>query len=245
MRISITSLNLWNTEELDKRKESLIKFIETYNSDIFCFQEIREELIDLFAPYMDGAYHHIEDANEMGWKIESNIYFKKDLFKLISYGKYDLNMPEKDRGLFWVKLEEKSTGKKLLVYTVHFTHQENADELKTGVGYRHNEAKLAARFIVENEAGTPTVITGDFNDPLHPARILIEDANMVDIFRYLHEPQPVTVPNTYLSREDYLVEAIDKILVKNVKPLMAYSPHFHIPCEALSDHFPVTCMIET
>lgn len=244
MRITITSLNLWNTERLEQRRNSLLKFVTTYNTDIFCFQEIRPELIDLFSTVMDSDYSHIEDSGDIGWTYESNIYFKKDLFNLLSYGKYSLNMPEENRGLFWTELEEKESGKKLLIYTVHFTHQENIDEITTGTGYRHNEAKLAARYINERDKGIPTIITGDFNDPLHPSRILIEDSNMIDVFRYLSEPQPVTFPNTYLSEEDYLVEAIDKILAKNAKPLMAYSPHFHIPGEALSDHFPVTCLVE-
>ena len=37
MRISVTSLNLWNTEFIDRRLPVMEQFLKTYDSDIFLF----------------------------------------------------------------------------------------------------------------------------------------------------------------------------------------------------------------
>lgn len=242
MRISITSLNLWNTEHLEKRAECLTSFLRTYKSDIFCFQEIRPELITL----IDSALPEWERVVTTlpNWNYESNIYYKKEMFTLLDYTLTSLEMPEKLRGLFTIKLMVKENGKELFVNTVHFTHQGNADELRTGMPYRPKEAHLAALKLKEMVTNQPCLLTGDFNDPLQPARILNEDADLLEVFTTLGLPSPVTFPCPYLSEENYLVEAIDKIMYKNCTPLMASSPHFYIPGGVLSDHWPVMAMFE-
>lgn len=242
MRLSITSLNLWNTEHLAARLDCIKAFLNTFNSDIFCFQEIRPSLISFMDPIL-SKYNRIEDEDE-GWNNESNIYFNKEKFDLISYERFPLNMPEIYRGLFIVKLKIKTSGKEFFVITVHFTHQGNSDELRTGVPYRHMEAKLAAGKITQLTSSYPVILTGDFNDPIHPSYILQTEAGMKDLFSSLCIPAPVTFPCPYLSDENYLVEAIDKIMYKNCTPLMATSPHFHIPGGVLSDHWPVMGMFE-
>ena len=80
---------------------------------------------------------------------------------------------------------------------------------------------------------------------MHPERIFNETAGFADVWTLLGTPAPVTFPCPFLSEENYLVEAIDKIMVKNsMKPIAAYSPHFSIPGEALSDHWPVMAVLE-
>ena len=241
-RISLVSLNLWNTEMLDRRRDCLQAFLRIYHADIFCFQEIRPELIELFEDPLRG-YQRVE-GQDAGWRCESSIYFRSDLFALVDSGRIDLSMPEPERGVFWAKLRDAS-GTELFVATMHLTHQLNADEKRTGMPYRHQEAIDASAALVPLVGTLPAVICGDFNDPVHPARIFHELAGFNDVWTMLGTPAPVTFPCPFLSDEGYLVEAIDKIMVKNgLNPIAAYSPHFSIPGEALSDHWPVMAVLE-
>jgi hypothetical protein len=69
--------------------------LRTYGSDIFCFQEIRPELIDLFDEPLAG-YRRVEGA-DAGWRCESSIYVRNDMFCLVDCGRVDLAMPEPER----------------------------------------------------------------------------------------------------------------------------------------------------
>ncbi|MFC2821343.1 MAG: endonuclease/exonuclease/phosphatase family protein [Sphaerochaeta sp.] len=241
-RISLISLNLWNTEKLEMRRDCLKAFLETYKADIFCFQEIRPKLIELFKEPL-GGYQRVAGPEE-GWKCESSIYFRKDLFSLEDRGRLDLSMPEPERGVFWARLRD-INGKELFVATMHLTHQLNADEVRTGLPYRHREATDAGRALLSLAGSIPAVICGDFNDPIHPSRIFHETAGFDDVWTLLGTPAPVTFPCPFLSDENYLVESIDKIMVKNgIHPIAAYSPRFSIPGQALSDHWPVLSVLE-
>lgn len=241
-RVSITSLNLWNTEYWSQREACVISFVQTYASDIFCFQEVRPESIAVLDSALP-SYHRIE-GEELGWKCESAIYLKKDIGKIQGFGLHPLAMPEIFRGLFWVKIQLAS-GKELRVCTMHLTHQLNADEVRTGMPYRHKQAHEVASFLNHFDKDCPTVICGDFNDPVHPCRILQETGGFKDVFSLLGVPAPVTFPCPFLSDELYLVEAIDKIMIRGeIRPLMATSPHFHTQGQVLSDHWPVMAMLE-
>lgn len=242
MRFSVISLNLWNTEYLDKRLPAITSFLDTYKADIFCFQEIRKDLIDIFDSRLEG-YSRI-NGSDPGWMCESNIYYNRKMFEEIRHGRIDLDMPETHRGVFWVELKDKKEGKSFFASTVHLTWQGNADEMATGLSYRHREAlAIAEKFpaIYKNEA---VFITGDFNDPVHPSTILEKQAGFKDVFTFLHEPHPVTFPNLAFTDEYYLCEAIDKFMYIGFRPLMACSPHYYMPQSGLSDHYPLAVMLE-
>ncbi|MFA6774993.1 MAG: endonuclease/exonuclease/phosphatase family protein [Sphaerochaetaceae bacterium] len=241
-RMSLISLNLWNTEHLESRMPALTSFLTTYATDIFCFQEIRPVLCVLFDKILPG-YTRVKGA-ESGWTQEDTIYFNSSLFAELEHGWVDLHMPEPMRGLFWVRLKTPD-GKRLVIATVHFTHQLNADENRTGMPYRPAEARTVAKILPEVASGDGIILAGDFNDPVQPTRILCEEGGFSDVFRLLSVPAPCTFPCLFLTDEEWLVEGIDKIMVRNgVKPLMASSPHFHLPGSVLSDHWPVMGMFE-
>jgi Endonuclease/Exonuclease/phosphatase family. len=240
VRVSITSLNLWNTEKLERRSQCIKAFLRTWASDIFCFQEIRPELIRIIDEAIP-EYARI-DGKEEGWRMESNIYFRRSLFSLDSCSYHDLDMPEPLRGLFTVTLN--AGGTIFSVSTVHLTHQGNADELRTGMPYRHDEALRIGAILNSMDRGMAGILTGDFNDPIHPEYILERDTEYRSVFSALGIPAPVTFPCPFLSEENHLVEAIDKIMFRDCRPLMACSPHFYLPGEVLSDHYPVSAMFE-
>lgn len=165
------------------------------------------------------------------------------MFTPLDKGRIDLDMPEKERGVFWVKFQDKRDGKIFFASTVHLTWQGNADEVKTGVGYRHREAWDIVKKFPLIFQDKPVFIGGDFNDPLHPGMIL-QKAGFEDVFSILHEPHPMTFPCLGLTDEEYLSEGIDKMMVIGFKPLMATSPHFYIPGSTLSDHYPLCVILE-
>ncbi len=241
-RISITSLNLWNTEHWNQREACIRSFVQTYQSDIFCFQEVRAEslaVLDLALP----MYQRIE-GNELGWTCESTIYLNKGFCKILEFGLFPLAMPEVYRGLFWVRIQLVS-GKEVIVCTMHLTHQLNADEVRTGIPYRHQQAHEALRYLNRFDHTYPIILCGDFNDPVHPSRIFHEHGAFQDVFSLLGLPAPITFPCPFLSNELYLGEAIDKIMIRGaIRALIATSPHFHIPGQVLSDHWPVMAMLE-
>ncbi|MBI9093726.1 MAG: endonuclease/exonuclease/phosphatase family protein [Sphaerochaeta sp.] len=241
-KISITSLNLWNTEHWSQRETCVVSFVQTYQSDIYCFQEVRSESLAV----LDSALpsHQRIQGKEPGWTCESTIYLKKDFCKVIDFGLFPLTMPEIHRGLFWIRIQL-SSGKEMVVCTMHLTHQLNADEARTGVSYRHQQAHEVASFLNRFDKNLPTVICGDFNDPIHPSRILQEKGDFRDVFSLLGLPAPITFPCPFLSDELFLVEAIDRIMIRGaVRALIATSPHFHMGGQVLSDHWPVMAMLE-
>lgn len=152
---------------------------------------------------------------------------KREMFSILDLGRIDLDMPEKDRGVFWVELKTKD-GQSLIVATMHLTHQLNADEMATGNSYRHMEAHKASEALNKLGEGKRIVICGgDFNDPIHPSRIFHEKAGFQDVFTLLGLPPapPVTFPCPFLTHETFLVEAIDKIMIRGgaIQPVLASS----------------------
>lgn len=241
-RISLITLNLWNTEYWEQRRTCVVSFVQTFHADIYCFQEVREQTLSVLDSAL-SEYQRIEGPEE-GWRCENSIYVKKSLFTVLDYGRVDLQMPEIYRGVFWVRLRT-TDNRPLFVATMHLTHQLNADELRTGIGYRHAEAHRAAKALNSLIGDDDAIICGDFNDPVHPARIFAQEARFTDVFSALGLCAPVTFPCPYLSNEGFLVEAIDKIMMRgNISPVLATSPQYTIPGGVLSDHWPVAAILD-
>lgn len=190
-QFSLISLNLWNTEYWQERETCIISFLKTFDADVYCFQEIRPQTLTVLDASMPG-YYRVE-GGETGWRNESSIYVKREMFSILDLGRIDLDMPEKDRGVFWVELKTKD-GQSLIVATMHLTHQLNADEMATGNSYRHMEAHKASEALNKLGEGKRIVICGDFNDPIHPSRIFHEKAGFQDVFTLLGLPPPRYLP---------------------------------------------------
>ena len=242
-RISLLTLNLWNTELWDFRLPTVQRFLQTYQPDICCFQEVRSITLadlDIALPT------HARVCDELrGWSEEGSIYFNTALFEEVEHGAVDLCMPETDRRLFWVRLRALATGLNLFVATVHLTHQCNADECATGFSYRHGQALRmveALRKLIP--PGHPALVCGDFNDPVHPSRILSQ-AGFSEVFNTLGLVPPVTFPSVPITDEIDTNEAIDKIMAAGpLRPLLATVPAFHYQRTVVSDHWPVMAVYE-
>lgn len=237
-RFSLLTLNLWNTEHWEERLPAIRKFLETYDPDICCFQEVRESTLLDIDTILTG--HRRIDDSLPGWVCEGTIYYRKSLFDEVAHGAVDLEMPEVDRRLFWIRLSMPETGKTLFVSTVHLTHQGNEDECATGYSYRHREAVLAREGLDElGFVEEAMIVCGDFNDPVHPSRLLMEHG-YIDIYHILGILQDPTFPCAAMTDEIYFNETIDKILCKGpVRPILASVSQFYYDQKGISDHWPV------
>lgn len=245
LRFSVLTLNLWNTERWALRERTVSGFLGAYDPDICCFQELRSST----AAYLDGVlpgHRRVQDPFR-GWTEEGTVFYRSSLFRELAHGAEDLRMPESDRRLFWVRLRPVCSEETILVCTVHLTHQGNADELETGFSHRHGEAILMARSL-STIAGTEerALVCGDFNDPIHPARILAERAGFIDAFNALGLPPPATFPSQPCSEELCMYEAIDRIMFRGpLRPLLASSPRYIAHGSSCSDHWPVLAAFES
>lgn len=242
-RLSVLTLNLWNTERWEARERTVGKFLRTFDPDICCFQELRSPTVAFLDRVLAG-HDRVRDPFR-GWTEEGNLYFRRELFEELEHGAVDLEMPEADRRLFWARLGLRGRPGSLLVGTVHLTHQENADELATGASYRHGEALRMAEAIPRiAREGEPCLVCGDFNDPLHPARIL-SGIGFVEAFYALGLVPPPTFPSQPCSEEIYLNESIDKIMARGpLVPILASVPNYMAHGSSCSDHWPVLAVYE-
>ena len=242
-KFSIMTLNLWNTEKLDQRVDSIKRLFSIYKPDFICIQEIRKETQSLLDQILFN-YSRVND-DFIGWSEESNIYYKKELFSEVEHGRIDLNMPEINRGLFYLRVKIKEINKTLFISTAHLTHQGNADERNTSYSYRQMEAnKIADNLLklVQNFEGA--IVCGDFNDPFHPTEIISEKTDFTEVFRTLNLEAPLTFPCSTISDEYYLAESIDKIMHnKNLKPILASSIKI-VLSKGVSDHYPIMAIFE-
>ena len=142
------------------------------DADIFVLQEV------------DGDWHTkyglTDRMSSMGFEIVTNnqevgcpIYYKADRFKLIEggYEKYDLTKsPEKEsRSFTWACLEEKATGKRLIVMGTHFIAN-GAGATAEVKANRNIHRTVCAEQLVAKSAelmkkygATATVMGGDYN----------------------------------------------------------------------------------
>ena len=241
--LSVLTCNLWNTEKWELRRAALQEFLRRFDPDICCFQEIRSSTmaeIDIMLP----GHGRVSD-NFNGWNNESNIYFRKEIFSELEHGECFLEMPETDRRLFWVKLFDNTARKAITVSTVHLTHQNNMDEQNSGLSYRHEETLKIVKWLHDNKKGCGDfILTGDFNDPLHPGRILGNEG-LKDVFLELGLLQPPTFPNYPMTDEINMNESIDRVMFKGeLKPVLVSVPEFYFKGQGLSDHHPVVSVFK-
>jgi endonuclease/exonuclease/phosphatase family metal-dependent hydrolase len=243
-RFSVLTLNLWNTERWAAREPALARFLGAFDPDICCFQELRSSTAAALETLLPG-HRRIADPLR-GWTDEGNIFYRSSLFSEAEHGAVDLEMPEPDRRFFWTRLNRSDSGTPITVCTVHLTHQENADEMATGLSYRHGQATRIVQALPGIVGRSdPALVCGDFNDPIHPARILAE-SGFADAFNALGLPPPATFPSQPCSEELYMNEAIDRIMFRGpLRPLLASSPRFMARGSSCSDHWPVLAVFES
>jgi endonuclease/exonuclease/phosphatase family metal-dependent hydrolase len=248
MRLSFVTYNIWNTERWDKRAPALRKFLETFDPDLLCLQELRPESRQLIDETL-ASHQRVDDAFP-GWTTESNIYSRKSLFEAVEHGAEDVGILEPgQRRLFWTRLKLRASGQTVLVATAHLTHQRHEKEAATGMSPRVGETRrIIAALERLNRPGEPAFFTGDLNDPIHPPHLL-HAAGYASCFASLGLQPPPTFkcyPTAGVQPgEPVSNQCIDWIVANGeARAIAATVPHFYYEDAAPSDHWPVQAVYE-
>jgi endonuclease/exonuclease/phosphatase family metal-dependent hydrolase len=248
LRLNIITCNLWNDERLEFRSAALRKFLELFSPDIFCAQELVAASRDLIDEVL--ADHGRVDDRLIGWRRESNIWWRKSLFAEVEHGAEAVEIRDsRHRRLFWARLKSKSHDRSLLVSTAHLSHQRGSHELKTGESARVGETKrILAALARLAQPREPVMLMGDFNDPAG-APSLLHDAGYPSCFAVLGlEPQPTfkCYPTAGVTPGKLAMSQTVDWIVGNdyARPLCATVPRFFFKDSAPSDHWPVQAVYE-
>ncbi len=99
----MVSYNLWNTQKWPQREPALRYFLTTFQPDILCLQEPRNETLQCISNNLP-THDHVNDELP-GWICESNIFWNRLFFSELAHGLEKLDHLDPDRGLFWVRLK--------------------------------------------------------------------------------------------------------------------------------------------
>ncbi len=246
-RISLVTYNIWLTERWQVRAPALRRFLEVFDPDILCLQELQSAsraLIDATLPH-----HRRVDDPLRGWTTEGNIYWRDSLFERVEHGAEDVGLKNVERRLFWVRLRIRALEREMLVGTAHLTSQNDVEERATGVSPRVKETRgIISALQRLNKPGEPGFFMGDMNDAVHPPRML-HDAGYVSCFAALGIQNPPTLhcyPTANIQPGERMVNHGIDWLVANAqaRAISAGVPHFYFADAAPSDHWPVHAVYE-
>ncbi len=247
LRISIITYNIWLTKRWDVRAPALRGFLETFDPDILCLQELQQPSRDFIDATLAG--HRRVDDPYPGWTTEGNIYWRDSLFARVEHGIEDAAIPDGDRRLFWARLNVRTLDRTILVATAHLTSQRNKIECETGQSPRVAQIRsIIAALARLNREGEPLFFMGDMNDPVHPPRLL-QEAGYKSCFASLGVQAPPTYqcyPTADVQPGERVVNQCIDWLVANehARAVAAAVPHFFLQDAAPSDHWPVHAVYE-
>ncbi|CAF1124632.1 unnamed protein product [Rotaria sp. Silwood1] len=265
-RISVMTFNMCKTDgypiNWPQRRLPIIECLTTFTPDILCVQELHPLLHDAIVESLPS--HAFVQDDFPGWQSEGNIYWNRNMFKMMEYGMVDIGIMEPLRRLFWVRLEiqmftnenkeqSQSNTKELLVANAHYTWEGHEEERKTDVNLRKQQARSTVTALQDltsqfNNPHLAVLFMGDLNENYHPRRILRE-AGFVDCFAELRLPTPITHPQRPSEpKEDIQVgTTLDWIMQnKYARPILANALQ-NVFCTggySVSDHCPVMCVYE-
>jgi endonuclease/exonuclease/phosphatase family metal-dependent hydrolase len=248
LRITVVSYNIWADHRWDFRKAALGTFLELFDPDLLCLQELRPGSRNLIDATLT-QHRRIDDAFE-GWTTESNIYWRESLFSEIEHGAEDVHIKEPGlRRLYWARLNVKALDRSVLVATAHLTHQRHPDESKSGHSPRVDETnRIIAQLKRLNREREPLFFMGDMNDPVHPPNLLAA-AGYASCFAALGlQPAPTfkVYPTSGVAPGALPMSQCVDWLVANehARCVSASIPHFFSEDAAPSDHWPVHAVYE-
>lgn len=241
------------------RKDELAKFVIRENADIIGFQEVLLQQLNFLKSNM-SAYEYVGVGRDDG-KVNGEfipVFYKKDRFKLIKNDTFWFSETPTVPGsttwqgipriCTWVELKDKVSGKSLRIYNIHLDHASQTSREESAVML--NDKLKNSDFFGVN------IVLGDFNSAeQNPVtRFLKGDLSLneqtvaiklVDSFRTLYpDEKMVGTGNRFKDRK--VGEKIDHIFV----PAHMTVKSAEIVREKrtnslnLSDHFPVTAVLE-
>lgn len=246
-RISIITCNIWLTERWKLRAPALRKFLEVFDPDILCLQELQKKSRALIDKALPG--HRRVDDRRRGWTTEGNIYWRDSLFEQVEHGAEQVGLKSPDRRLFWARLRIRELAREIFVATAHLTSQKEPHEQATGNSPRVKETHAIVQALHRlNKPGEPGFFMGDMNDAIHPPRIL-DEAGYMSCFAALGVQNPPTLvayPTANFPPGKRPVNHCVDWLVANAeaRAVSAAVPHFYFGDASPSDHWPVHAVYE-
>jgi endonuclease/exonuclease/phosphatase family metal-dependent hydrolase len=248
VRINIITYNIWNTERWAQRENALRAFMQRFDPDLLCVQELRRKSRQFLDTVLAG-HERVQDKFA-GWMLESNIYWRESMFGEVEHGAEDVQIREAGhRRLFWVRLQVKALDRSIVVGTAHLTHQRHPEESRTGQSPRIGEVdRIIAVLQRLTRRREPVFFMGDMNDPVHVTDHL-HKAGYTSCFAALGIQPPVTFkcyPTAAVTPGKLAIsECIDWIVAnKEARALAASVPQFFLDDAAPSDHWPVQAFYE-
>ena len=247
MRLNIITYNIWNTERWEFRSAALGRFLELFDPDVLCVQELMPKTRDFIDGVLSG--HDRVHDRLAGWNRESNIWWRRSMFSEIEHGAEEADIADsKHRRLFWARLESEADAQSVLVSTAHLSHQRASHELKTGQSPRVGETnRIIAALKRLAHAREPVFFMGDFNDPA-VAPTLLHEAGYPSCFAVLGIPPDPTFksPTADIAPGKFVMnQAVDWIVAnRHARPIAACVPRFYLKDSAPSDHWPVQAIYE-
>jgi endonuclease/exonuclease/phosphatase family metal-dependent hydrolase len=237
------------------RQATVVKAINNYAPDLLGTQET----LFFQAEYLQD---NLKDYEFVGWSREKDpkkgeqcsIFFRKDRFEKVDAGQFWLSeTPDRKaskswdsslpRIATWVCLKDKKQdGRKLIFLNTHFDHR--------GPQARLESARLIRKWIEENHADTPVVITGDFNCDVgsKPYEVLLDPdtkLKLVDSYRQINA-KPSKEDGTFNGFKGTKTGArIDWVLsTGQLEVQSAAIDRFNDQGRYPSDHCPVTATLK-
>ena len=226
----------------EHRRDLMVRTIREQHPDVMGTQELFKQQGDYLVAKLPGytwfgiGRYGDERDEHMG------VFYRHDRLKLLDSGSFWLSdTPDKPgsiswghplpRLVTWAKFEDRANSRHFYFYNTHFPYREQDVVARTRAAQ-----EIAAR-IEKLPAGTPVVLTGDFNTtaaspayatltrPLHDARTLA--------------PHPAGPEATFHDFTGIARERIDWILERGFTPQAYATLTTHEGKRYPSDHFPV------
>jgi endonuclease/exonuclease/phosphatase family metal-dependent hydrolase len=144
--------------------------------------------------------------------------------------------------LFWARLANHS-GSTVVVATAHLSSTGNIRELTENINVRVSQAEVATTALDQLiHPGEPMLFMGDFNDYIHPLRML-RIAGFADSFMALGREPVITYPAFPITHQP--PELLDWMMHRGpIRPTVTSVVDFHVRQIAPSDHKPVVTSYE-
>ncbi|GIF45694.1 endonuclease/exonuclease/phosphatase family metal-dependent hydrolase [Asanoa ferruginea] len=238
--------NVWGDAHLEQREPAIRDLLETRPPDLLATQELRpgsRAVIDAALP----GHERVHD-DFPGWAVQSNLWWRTELFTHVEHGAHDVGILDEHARLFWVRLRA-ADATDLVFATAHLTWPGHRDERADRANRRTGQAEAVVAALDEIAGTAPCLFTVDINDIGEPLWVL-GNGGFLDSFTALGRTSPVTHPvaplpfatgrGTRLSPLGSPAKAIDWIFARGpVTTRASEVVEFFSAGIAPSDHKPV------
>jgi endonuclease/exonuclease/phosphatase family metal-dependent hydrolase len=185
--------NLWGEHRLRARRDALRSLFKVREPDVVGVQELHPKSRALIDDALPG-HARVEDKFP-GWASRSNIWWRREMFRLDDYGAEDVGIRGEHNRLFWVRLSAAGRDDlpSILFSTAHFTWPGHPQERLDDINPRVDQARQTVAALDRLAGGGPCMFTVDINDYARPLWIM-RQAGFIDSFAALGASSPVTHP---------------------------------------------------